>query len=161
MFNSIISPVSEKWNSYSERDQLALKVLITSLLAAILIFGMILPVMSSKEQKLSDLSSAKETYQQLLDLAPLALAKGNVSSTGSVNDLNSAIRRQAARNGFEIQRFEPSGESLKVWLEDVRYSSVVQWLGALQDSGILHSELTMEDRTSPGLVSVRVTLYAQ
>lgn len=160
MFESFLSPLTEKWNSLTSRDQAALKILIASLLVAFIIFGLILPTLNARQQKLSELSSAKETYQQLVELAPVALANNSSGPAGAVNDLNSVVRRQAARNGFEIQRFEPSGDSLKVWLEDVRYRSVVLWLGALQQSGVFHSELTMEDRADAGFVSVRVTLYA-
>jgi general secretion pathway protein M len=160
MFDSIISPLSEKWNSYSERDQGALKLLIGAMIVMLIVFGLIVPTIKSKQQNQAELAAAKETFQQLVELAPLALANNSSTSTGSsVNDLNGAARRQAARNGFEIQRFEPSGDSLKIWLEDVRYKSVVLWLGALQESGIYHSELAMEDRSNPGFVSVRVTLY--
>ncbi|TCS42535.1 type II secretion system protein GspM [Reinekea marinisedimentorum] len=161
MFESLMSPLTEKWNSLAHRDQAALKILITSLLLAFFIFGLIVPTLNGKQQKIAELASAKETYQQLVELAPLALANSSSAPAASVNDLNSIVRRQAARNGFEIQRFEPSGDSLKVWLEDVRYRSVVLWLGALQQSGVFHSELTMEDRANAGFVSVRVTLYAQ
>jgi len=75
----------------------------------------------------------------------------------NTNSINSEVRRQAARYGVEIQRFEPDGEHLKVWLDDARYPSVIQWLGGLEALGISHLELTMENRSKPGFVSVRVT----
>lgn len=161
MFDSISDPARQWWQGQSDRDRAALSLLAIALLIAVVVFGLITPVYKLKQSRLSELDSAQETYRQLQDLAPLALAQGSQPSQQATTDLNSEIRRQAARNGFEIQRFEPSGEGLRVWIEDVRFNSVVLWLGALEQKSISHSELTMEDRATAGLVSARVTLYGR
>ncbi len=154
---SAFDPLVEKWSALSQRDQYAAIALSIALLLSIVIFGIIGPIANLKATAQQKNASATTVLNELTLLAPQAMAAGK--STGQAkNSLNSDVRRQAARNGVEIQRFEPDGNFLKVWLEDIRYPAVIQWLGALESVGVGHYELAIEDRPNPGLVSVRVTL---
>lgn len=157
MMLAFLEPLNEKWLALSKRDQQAAIALSVSLLLAVVVFGIILPISNTHKEAEQNNQSARVVLTELTTLAPQAMSAGKTASAQNRNSLNTDIRRQAARQGVEIQRFEPDGELLKVWLEDVRYPSVVRWLGALEAVGIEHSELTMEDRPKPGLVSVRVT----
>jgi type II secretory pathway component PulM len=161
MFENLFEPLRNKWATYSQRDQRSLSALMVALVLAILIFGITLPVLKANKQLHNELENAQDVYNELLSLAPLALINSSEDSTFDTSSLNSEVRRQAARFGVDIQRFEPDGNSLKVWLEDVRYPAVIQWLGGLTSRGIGHSELTLEDRPKAGFVSVRVTLGAR
>jgi len=157
MFDNILDPVKVKWATLSQRDQKAMLILSVALAASIIVFGIAMPIASKSNQVNAELSSAQDIYNDLVSLAPKALASGSSSANLNTNSINSEVRRQAARYGVEIQRFEPDGEHLKVWLDDARYPSVIQWLGGLEALGISHLELTMENRSKPGFVSVRVT----
>lgn len=157
MFDSILSPIQEKWLTLSKRDQQASIALIVAMVIALVVFGVILPLQSSKTDTLQRLSAAQNTYTELVTLAPSAMANSSGTQSFDVNSINSEVRRQAARYGLELQRFEPDGERLKVWLEDARYPSVIQWLGGLEMMGITQTELTLDNRPKPGFVNVRVT----
>ena len=158
MFENLFEPLRLKWAAYSRRDQRSLLALMVALLLAILIFGITLPVLKANKQLNKDLENAQGVYRELLSLAPQALGNSREDPTFDTGSLNSEVRRQAARFGVDIQRFEPDGTLLKVWLEDVRYPAVIQWLGGLTALGIGHTELTLEDGPKSGFVSVRVTL---
>jgi len=160
MFETLLEPLRLKWAANSRRDQQSLAALIVALVLAVLIFGVSLPLLNKNQELNSDLQNAQRIYSELLNLAPLALNNSDATISFEPSALNSEVRRQAARFGVEIQRFEPDGALLKVWLEDVRYPAVVQWLGGLTALGIVHTELTLEDRPKSGFVSVRVTLGA-
>ncbi len=157
MFESVLEPVKEKWLTLSKRDQNAVMILMIALAMAIVVFGIVLPVKNGNMKLATELDNAQRVYAELVALAPQAMASSSSSKNFDASAINTEVRRQAARFGIVIQRFEPDGEFLKVWLEDARYPSVVQWLGGLETIGIGHSELTMEDRPKPGFVSVRVT----
>ena len=157
MFESILEPTREKWLALSKRDQNALMVLSIALSFSVVIFGVIFPVINNQAKLQSEFDNAQSVYTELLSLAPSALASNGTTQNFDASSINTEVRRQAARYGLEIQRFEPDGALFKVWLEDARYPSVVQWLGGLETIGISHREITMEDRPKPGFVSVRVT----
>lgn len=158
MFDSILDPWKERWQSLSRRDRQAALLLAVSVTVSIVIFGIVMPIHTTSQTLERELAAATNTYDELVSLAPKAM--GNQTAAGgelNVNSINSEVRRQAARYGVEVQRFEPDQDRLKVWLEDARYPSVIQWLGGLETIGITHVELTLDDRPNPGLVNVRVT----
>ncbi|EAR09726.1 type II secretion system protein GspM [Reinekea blandensis] len=157
MFETYLEPLREKWLSLSRRDQQAARLLGISLLIAIIVFGLIVPLASWRQDLQRELANAQQTLQELTALAPQAMAVTGGATELNPSIMNSEIRRQAARYGIEIQRFEPDGELLRVWLDDARYPSVVQWLGGLENMGIGHTELALDDRPNPGFVNVRVT----
>lgn len=157
MLSSLFSGFTEQWEKLSARDQLAMKCLAAAVAVSVLFFGIFLPIRNAHSGALAALNQAETVYDELLILAPQAL--GNSSSVSAVDpaSINSEVRRQAARFGVTIQRFEPDGDRLQIWVEEVRYPAVIQWLGSLEDSGIIHAELTLEDTSNPGFVSARVT----
>lgn len=157
MVSNYLTKLSERWDQLTERDKKAALLLIVSIAGAILIFGLILPVSNAHQNAINELQNAEETYQELLSIAPLAMANGQSGQAFSISSLNSEIRRQAVRYGLSIQRFEPQGDNLRVWLEEARYPSVVKWLAGLESMGITQAELTLENENKPGFVSVRVT----
>lgn len=157
MMDAQLELLREKWLGLSRRDQQAARLLGGALFIAIVLFGIILPIRGTSIDLQNDLDRAEDVFNELTALAPQALAVGGSGGELDPNALNSEVRRQAARYGVDIQRFEPDGDFLRVWLEDARYPSVVQWLGGLEALGITHSELTMDDRPSPGFVNVRIT----
>ena len=154
---AFLEPLNEKWLALTRRDQQAAIALSVACTLAIVVFGIIVPINKTHANAEQANQSARSVLNELAALAPDAKAAGTNNRTKNSSSLNTDIRRQAARQGVEIQRFEPDGEFLKIWLEDVRYPSVVRWLGALEAAGIQHSDLLIEDRPNPGLVSVRAT----
>lgn len=157
MFEALLEPMKEKWQSLSRRDRQAAMLLILAITASVAIFAIIMPIQSTSRSIERELETVTGIYEELTSLAPRAMGNQSSGTELNVNSINSEVRRQAARYGVEIQRFEPDQDRLKVWLEDARYPSVIQWLGGLETIGITHIELTLDDRPNPGLVNVRVT----
>lgn len=157
MFDAYLEPLREKWLSLSQRDQMAARLLGVFIVIGAVIFGVIMPIYNVHTDLESELTRAEDVLTELTALAPRAMTASGTVAELNAGAMNSEIRRQAARNGIELQRFEPDGDFLRVWLEDARYPSVVQWLGSLETMGITHTELTMDDRPQPGMVNVRVT----
>lgn len=157
MFDAIREPLSERWLALTKRDQQAVIALSISSIVAVVVFGILLPISGASSKAEQDLKNAQSVYQELLSLAPSALAESGGGQAFNANAINSEVRRQAARYGVVIQRFEPSGSDIKVWVEDARYPNVVQWIGGLESIGVTHSELAMDNRPKPGFVNARVT----
>jgi general secretion pathway protein M len=150
--------MKQTWYGASSRDQKSVMALAIALVLSFVVFGVIQPISNANEKMEADLNSANRTLTELVALAPKAMSTGGgQSGTVTASSINTETRRQAARYGVEILKYETDGDLFKVWLEDSRYPSVIQWLGALEAMGISHLELTLEDRPKPGFVSVRVT----
>lgn len=158
MLQDTLNQLTERWQQLSARDQLALKWLAGLLVVAILVFGLISPLHRLLVGHKANLTAAQQTYQELTRLAPLAMANNANIAVSATPDLNSEVRKQAAVNGFDIQRFEPDGNNLKVWLEEAAFSAVVAWLASLEERGIAHTDLVVDQGAKSGYVDVRVTL---
>lgn len=154
--NKLANLFLERWAVLGARDRASLMLLGAALAIAVLLFGVIGPLSLWQQRAAAALASAQAVHQEIRSLAPVALALGGAPQSFDANRLNSEVRRQAARYGLVIQRFEPDGQGLKVWLENARYPNTVQWLGALESVGIGHIELALDKRPLPGLVNVRV-----
>jgi general secretion pathway protein M len=74
--------------------------------------------------------------------------------------LATLVNKTADENGVSIRRYEPAGEDgVRLWLEGASFNAVVKWLFLLEGShGIRAEEFSIERESSPGLVSVRLTL---
>ena len=85
---------------------------------------------------------------------------GDTQKPRAAGDTVLTLANQSARNlGLSIKRYEPSGQGLNLWLEQVPFSQVVKWLEVLQrDYGIIAIEFSASKRDEPGMVDVRVTL---
>lgn len=157
MFERLTEPFNQIWEQLSERDKKAASLLLVSLFVAILIFGLVLPIHSHHQQARQALITAQNVFEEIVTLAPQAMAMGNNSDNIAPAALNNEIRRQAVRMGVTIQRFEPDGDNLRVWLEGQTYQSVINWLASLETVGVRHTEGTLEKGREPGLISARFT----
>lgn len=157
MFENLTSKLTDQWTQLSDRDKKSAIFLAISLMLAVTIFLVIVPVKQYQSNALDALANAEATYQELVNIAPQALANNQTGPAFSTSSLNSEIRRQAVRNGLTIQRFEPDGDNLKIWIDEARYPSIVKWLAGLEAMGISHLELTLENKDKLGFVSARAT----
>lgn len=157
MITRLLEPMTSAYQQLSERDQRAMLLLVPSAFAALLLFVVVFPLLNQQKNAKAELEQVQSTYNELLTLAPLAMSDSVAAISVNSDSINALVRREAARSGIAIQRFEPNGETLRVWLEDVTYTSVVPWLGALEQLGIIHTELSLEKRAQGGLVNVRAT----
>lgn len=153
-----LEPLTTRWESLPTRDRRALSVLLLTAGLLVLWFGIINPTLAWRESTQADLRAAEETYRQLVERAPLAMATtANTASPSAGGSLNAEVRNQANRFGVVIQSFEPDGEQIRVRVDSVRFSSLMRWLGALEGRGINAAQLTLEATDRAGQVSVQAS----
>ena len=156
---SWLEPLMMRWQGLPTRDRRALSVLLVTAGLLVLWFGIINPTLAWRESTQADLRAAEETYRQLVERAPLALATTGSASTSPAagGSLNAEVRSQANRLGVVIQSFEPDGEQIRVRVDNVRFSNLMRWLGALEGRGVMAAQLTLEATDRAGQVSVQAS----
>ena len=71
----------------------------------------------------------------------------------------SVVTGSGRKSGVEIKRFEPSGNNkLRVWLENVPFNNLVNWLDSLEKAMIFQYRNRNRQSGSTGLVNGRLTL---
>lgn len=153
--SAVLQPLTDRWDGLPTRDRRALAVLMVSAGLLLVWFGVINPVATWRAEAAAELETAEETYQTLVTRAPEAMATASAGTASGTTNLNTELRRQANRFGLSIQSFEPDGDLLRVRIDEARGSNVMRWLAALESTGIVTEQITLEARDQPGLISVR------
>lgn len=156
---TLLEPLAMRWQGLPTRDRRALSVLLVTGALLVLWFGIINPTLNWRESTRSDLRAAEETFRQLVERAPLAMAsaENNAQGPATGGSLNAEVRNQANRFGVVIQSFEPDGDQIRVRVDSVRFTNLMRWLGALEARGIDAPQLTLESTDRAGQVSVRAS----
>ena len=166
--NPSITRLVARYDHLPRRDQQALKLMVVALLLALVYFAVWRPVSSYHDQSVTGRENASEllAWMQQNREAIRQLGGGSAAATASANkpengrQLMATVTSTAREAGLDLQRFEPSGDNaMRVWLEDVPFGQVAQWLEGLSTNhGILIDQAAMDRRDTPGVVSVRLTL---
>ncbi|MGM0570054.1 type II secretion system protein GspM [Marinobacter sp.] len=166
--NPSVTRLIARYDHLPRRDQQALKLMVVALLLALVYFAVWRPVATYHDQAVSARDHASEllAWMQQNREVIRGLGGGSASEVSasdkpqSSRELMETVTGTAREAGLDLQRFEPSGDSaIRVWLENVPFSEVAQWLEGLSSNhGILIEQAAMDRRDSPGVVSVRLTL---
>jgi len=148
------------WAHYeaaAPREQRLLKLLCAFALLVIAIL-LLMPLHQFNQDAAADYLQQKDT---------LAWMQANRASVGKVTatarkpgeSLLTVANQSARRFGLAFKRYEPKGENgLNLWLENVPFNQVVQWLGALErEYGVVAVDLS-SSRRDEGQVDVRVVV---
>jgi general secretion pathway protein M len=147
-----------RYEAAAPREQLAVKVLGAFLLIVLVLWLVVLPLHRFNSNAIADFRAQQDT------LAWMQSNRGAIGSgtqkTRNADDSLLTLANQGARNfGLSFKRYEPSGDGLNLWLEQVPFNQVIKWLDALQrDYGVIAIEFSASKRDEPGVVDVRVTL---
>lgn len=130
----------------SPRDRIAVVVLAIFVLVSLSGLGA-LKLHRAADKAQQQAQQEKEMLIWLQASAPL-LGAGSVTNNGmSVLDTVSA---SAGGLGITMQRFEPDGENVRVWLEGADFAKVANWLNNLTQQGVKAQEVHFE-QNSKGL----------
>jgi general secretion pathway protein M len=83
-------------------------------------------------------------------------AKKSSASTGSKGSLSSIVNSSAGRNNISIDRIQPQGEDLQVWIDEVPFTQLLSWLEFLANNeGLLVKSIDLSKADRNGVVRVR------
>lgn len=146
------APLLQRWTLLQEREQRALLMLGTALLA-FLLWGLWLGSHRAAQKAEQQHTAARLLLRELQALAPAA-ATGAVAGGSVLRTTSDA----AAASGLSLGRIEPEGEGrVRVWLEKADFNAVAGWLAALSQQGIRLEEAQVEKQAEGG-VSARLSL---
>ena len=159
-----ILQLRQKYEQLPSRDRLALKVLSAVLCGLILYGAMWAPAKSFMEDARSDLEDRKALLALVAEnKAVLKRMSGRASGSGQKLDsqqLVSTVTNLAKRQGLNLKRFEPSGESeVKVWVDNASFDKLIRWLSSMNTTvKVKVDQISLEKEDAEGLVNARITL---
>lgn len=147
----------ERWHQLNEREQ----KLVIAMSAAVLIFILYSLIWQPLNENIKKTQAKVERQEQLLTWVKekTALYKQAVLSGQHRNQggsLSSIVNRTANQSSIVIARMQPQGEDLQVWIDEVPFNTLLNWLGSLaSDNGISIKAVDLANSDTPGVVRVR------
>ncbi|WP_026970698.1 type II secretion system protein GspM [Aliagarivorans marinus] len=144
------------WQGLNLREQQLVGIMAVLVLIAVLFWGVWRPVVEAKEQQQQRVTSQQQTLSWVRQQGELLLSQGNRQARpGSVN-VNQAVSSSARQQAIKLARIQPRGDEVEVWIEDVVFDRLVNWLRLLDSRyGIVIDTLDIEAQQTPGVVNVR------
>jgi general secretion pathway protein M len=132
-------------NRLSPRDRVVVISLAIFVVLSLMSLGA-LNLHRSAEKAQQQASQEKELLAWLQASTPL------LNGAGSNNGMSvlDTVSASAGGSGINMQRFEPDGDSVRVWLEGADFAKVASWLNNLTQQGVKAQEVHFE-QDSKGL----------
>ena len=125
----------------SPRDRIA--VLILTVFIIVSLCGlMALKLHRAADKSQQQAMQEKELFSWFQANLPL-LAQGGGSANNGMSVLDT-VSASAGGMGITMNRFEPDGEQVRVWLENSDFAKVASWLDALNKQGVKAQEVHFE-----------------
>lgn len=124
-----IEPLLLRYHSFTPVEQLvvtALGVLIVLVLIFVLVW---MPVYQWKNEQVAEYQRQQELVAWINAQAPRVQGSGGGSGQlPKGQTLQSVITRDSQRVKIVLQRTEPKGENLRVWVNEVSFELLMRWL---------------------------------
>lgn len=161
--NAQLAQWHKKWQGMPANDRRALTIL--GLFGAVLfvIFGLFQPAKNYFDRAQNSALESRKLVEWINSQKPqLARLQSVRAETGAAEGtlLQRATAAAAARQ-VAIKRVEPEGDTrIRLWIDEVRYQDLQQWLNDLQQQKIVIRSLNIDALDEVGMVSSRLTLEA-
>lgn len=158
--NPAIEQWRARWASLAERERRMLGAGASVLALVIAYVGIYEPVAGARHQRAVALQASRALAARIEQLA--AAPRSAAAPAGQGQSLLAIVDQslKGSAIGKPPSRLQPEGETtVRLWLEDVPFESLVRWLNELQERyGVRVDNAEVERESGPGLVSARLTL---
>lgn len=147
--------MKEKWQNLNSREQqlvIAMSIAVICFLFVNLIWQPLNDNIAKAEKKLARQQELLVWVDEKTSL--VKASKGKSTSRGG--SLSSIVNRTAKANKVNITRIQPQGESIQIWIDEVVFVNLLQWLNQLVISeGVSVTAIDLSATETPGITKVR------
>ncbi|BDM62650.1 type II secretion system protein M [Shewanella sp. NFH-SH190041] len=144
------------WGNLAQREQQMLVAAAAVVLLGILYWGIWAPISQAQENARRNLAAEQQTLDYVKQTASRIMALRQTGGKRSaVGSLSALVNRSADKFGLEITRMQPQGDKIQLWLDDVPFTSLMDYLSDLVQQGLSLDNLDITATDTPGYVQVR------
>ncbi|QLE83825.1 MULTISPECIES: type II secretion system protein M [Shewanella] len=145
------------WSGLVQREQQMVAACAVVLVIGILYWGVWTPIANAEENAERSLQAQQSTLnyvkQTANKIAGLREAGNRPKASGSIS---ATVNQAAGAYGLEITRMQPQGDRVQIWMDDVPFEALLNYLNNLvQDKGLSLDSIDLAEADTPGLVRVR------
>ncbi|GAA5216565.1 type II secretion system protein M [Corallincola platygyrae] len=140
------------------RERQLLIVAAIAVVFAIFYWGIWAPLDSAVDNERQMLSSDESRLAEMKRAAVEVISLRGKASGGQARggSLSSIVNRTARAQKVTIARIQPQGEDLQVWIDQVSFNALMNWLGVLKKQyGIDVASLDLTSEPDSGVVRIR------
>lgn len=165
MTNPQINELTQRFSALPPKDRLALTVLGVFLAALLIIYLVLLPAhrfaneAAVHHQQRAELLAWMQANEATVKT--LASQPNKKTSASSGQSILSLASQQAQAHNINFKRFEPFGDGgLRIWLDEVGFNNMLQWLTQLQQEyGVQVRQVSIDRAKKAGTVSSKLELF--
>ncbi|MEI6858793.1 MAG: type II secretion system protein M [Shewanella sp.] len=145
------------WGGLILREKQLVSVCGVFLIICFIFWGIWTPISNAesdaKTRLLAQQSTLNFVKQTANKLAGLKESGDKASFKGS---LSAAVNQSAGAFGLEITRMQPQGDKIQIWMDDVPFDALLDYLNELvQEKGLFLESIDLAESDTIGLVRVR------
>lgn len=145
------------WQQLNMREQR----LVMTMSAAVIVFILYSLIWQPLNEGIVKAQQKLDRQQALLswvqeNTAKYQSSKVGGNAKGSSGSLSSIINRTARNANIVVTRIQPQGDDIQVWVDEVSFEQLLQWLERLTNNdGLLVKSIDLDGLDKPGTVRVR------
>ena len=145
------------WNGLVLREKQMVSACGVVLVIGILYWGVWTPIANAEDEAQRNLEGQQSTLNYVKQTANrIAGLKQSGSSNAFRGSLSAAVNQTAGAFGLEITRMQPQGNKIQVWMDEVPFDTMLNYLNELvQNKGLSLESLDLAESDTPGYVNVR------
>lgn len=145
------------WNGLVLREQQMVAACGVVLVIGILYWGIWTPIANAEDEAQRNLDGQQSTLNYVKQTANrIAGLKQSGSSNAFRGSLSAAVNQTAGAFGLTITRMQPQGNKIQVWMDEVPFDTLLNYLNELvQNKGLSLESLDLAESDTPGYVNVR------
>ncbi|MGS0677051.1 type II secretion system protein M [Shewanella sp. 0m-4] len=145
------------WGGLVLREQQMVAACGVVLVIGILYWGVWTPIANAEAEAERRLEGQQSTLNYVKQTANrIAGLKQSGSSNAFRGSLSAAVNQTASAFGLTITRMQPQGNKIQVWMDEVPFDTLLNYLNELvQKKGLSLESLDLAESDTPGYVNVR------
>lgn len=151
--NALIS----KYKALTDRERILVIVSAIMVCIALFYFTIWSPLNRALEQQKQLLDNQQSLLIWVKDSAARAtqLRLSSSSTRSFSGSLPQTVNRTTAKHSIAISRMQPQGEELQVWIDEVPFNSMLDWLKTMESMGVIILQADIAQADTPGHIKVR------
>ncbi|ABZ78705.1 General secretion pathway M protein [Shewanella halifaxensis HAW-EB4] len=145
------------WGGLVLREQQMVAACGVVLVIGILYWGIWTPIANAEDEAQRRLEGQQSTLNYVKQTANrIAGLKQSGSSNVFRGSLSAAVNQAAGAFGLTITRMQPQGNKIQVWMDEVPFDTLLNYLNELvQNKGLSLESIDLAESDTPGYVNVR------